>query len=156
MLLSPWQPPPNSLLYQLTSLKRTHVGKHTHNSYAIQSLAQAGLVCSTRPSEWYLESPCPAPISELLTRSVHVSLLGVVAISEACYWPELMASLPVQSLSRHLPYCPVTSALCGLQWPKVTQGCCSHAVKHRNRCINRTENLVDAMLFIRALKTTSS
>lgn len=103
--------------------------RHTHTSCAIQSLAQAELVCSTCPSEWY--SPCPAPISELLTRGVHVSLMGVVAISEACYWLELMASLPVQSLSRHLPCWPVTSALCGLQWPNVTQGCCSHATKHR-------------------------
>lgn len=130
-------PPPTtqSLLYQLTPLKHTHAGYHadTHTSYAIQSLAQAELVCSTCPSEWYLESPCPAPISEFRTRGVHVSLMGVVALSEACYWLELMASLPVQSLSRHLPYCPVTSALCGLQWPSVTHGCCSHAMKHRRR-----------------------
>lgn len=91
--------PPLSLSYQLISLKYTHVGKHAHVSYAIQSLALVGLVCSTRPCQWYLESPCPAPISVPPSRSVHVSLVGVVAVAKAHYSPKLMASLPVNSVS---------------------------------------------------------
>lgn len=48
----------------------------------MQSQARAGLVCSTHPSEWYLESPCPAPISvQLPAPSVPVSPIGVAAVS---------------------------------------------------------------------------
>lgn len=85
----------------------TQTYTHTHISYAIQSLALAWLVCSTHPCEWYLESPCPAPISVPPSRGVDVSQLGVAAIAKARYWPDLMPSLPVnsvpESLSRHLP-----------------------------------------------------
>lgn len=111
--------PPLPLSHQLISLKHTHVGKHAHTlrpphthahiSYAIQSLALAlaGLVCSTHPCEWYLESPCPAPISVPPSCGVDVSRLGVVPAAKARHWPEPTPSLPVnsllESLSRHLP-----------------------------------------------------
>lgn len=81
VLLSPWQPPPTlpfPLLPPAHSLKHMRVGKHAHGysdlhtSHVIQPLALVGLVCATQPCEWYLESPCPAPISVPPSRGADV------------------------------------------------------------------------------------
>lgn len=104
VLLSLWQPPPTpSLSHQLLSVKHMHVSKHTQTwllkpwrtHTSLMHPVSPQLVCSTHPCEWYLASPCLAPISVPTSGGVDVSQLGVVAVAWACYWPELMASLPV-------------------------------------------------------------